>query len=114
MVTDFKELKVLDFNKNTSQHDDLRELTDYLTLYVNMRIPLAEKIILEPSDSGYIMFNSHHARIAEFKLYDDEILDVLITIAPKKIILSGIGRFQDRELMRIIVAVFKERVDLFF
>ena len=92
----------------------MRELTDYLTLYVNMRIPLAEKIIIEPSDSGYILLNAHHARIAEFKLYDDELLDVLITIAPKKIVLNGIGHFQDRELMRIIVAIFKERVDLVF
>ena len=114
MVTEFDELKTLDFHKDTAHDDDLRELTDYLTLYINMRIPLAEKIIINPTESGYALMNGHHNKIAEFSLFDDEILDVLVTIAPKKIVLNGIGRFSDRELMRIIVAVFRERVDLIF
>lgn len=114
MVTEISELKELRVCRSTEATDDLRELTDYLTLYINMRVPLAERIFIEPNENGYILRNSHHSKIAEFNLFDDEILDVLMTIAPKKIILNGIGSFRDRELMRIIVAVFKERVDLIF
>lgn len=114
MVTEFDELKTIGSQNTASQNEDLRELTDYLTLYINMRIPLAEKIIIEPRNDGYVLFNSHRNKIAEFELFDDELLDVLVTVAPKKIVLNGIGKFYDRELMRIIVAVFKERVDLIF
>lgn len=114
MVTEISELKELGSCRSAESADGLRELTDYLTLYINMRVPLAERIIIEPNDNGYVLRNSHHNKIAEFDLFDDEILDVLMTIAPKKIILNGIGGFRDRELMRIIVAVFKERADLIF
>lgn len=114
MITEFDELKTIGSQNTATQNEDLRELTDYLTLYVNMRIPLAEKIIIEPRNDGYVLLNSHHNKIAEFELFDDELLDVLVTVAPKKIVLNGIGKFYDRELMRIIVAVFKERVDLIF
>ena len=54
MVTEISELKELGSCRSAEAADGLREFTDYLTLYINMRVPLAERIIIEPNENGYV------------------------------------------------------------
>lgn len=99
--------------RKTNTKTELYNLIEYLTLYVNVQEAQIDRIIINASDTEYILFNSHHREICRMKIKDNNLLDVLVTLAPKQIEISSVTKFKDKELMKIIVAIFKERVNMY-
>lgn|GEM_PF-3938542 len=92
---------------------ELYGLLDLLTLYVNVQEALVDKIIIDINNTEYILMNSHHSEIERMNIDDNNLLDVLISLAPKRIVINKITQFVDKDLLKIIVAVFKERVEMY-
>ena len=88
-------------------------LLDLLTLYVNVQEALVDKIVIDTDDSEYVLTNSHSFEIMRINKYNNNLLDILISLAPKRIIINKITDFTDRELLKIIITVFKERVEMY-
>lgn len=104
----------LNYRNITSEEKyELYGLLDLLTLYVNVQEALVDKIIIDINKTEYILMNSHHCEIARMNIDDNNLLDVLISLAPKRIVINKITQFADKDLLKIIVAVFKERVEMY-
>lgn len=89
------------------------ELIDFVALYVNMQEALINKILITVVDNKYIVMDSNKKILFSLIEYDDALLDVVVTLAPKKIELYNILNFKNRELIKTIINIFKERVDIY-
>lgn len=90
-------------------------LIEYLTLYVNLQEAVINRInITVDADGKYIITDSHMREIFTLINYDDTLLDVIITLAPKKIKIYSINNFTNKELLKTILSIFKERVELYY
>ena len=89
------------------------ELIDFITLYVNMQEALIDRLLITVSDNKYIIMDKKRTILFSLIEYDDALLDVVITLAPKKIELYNILNFKNRELIKTIINIFKERVEIY-
>lgn len=103
-------IKVLNTNNINKEYSSL---IDFITLYVNMQEALIDKISISVCDSKYIIRDSRNNILFSIIEYDDALLDVVVTLAPKKIEIYNILNFKNKELIKTIINIFKERVDIF-
>lgn len=89
------------------------ELIDFITLYVNMQEALVDKLLITVSENKYIIMDKKRNILFSLIEYDDALLDVIVTLAPKKIELYNILNFKNRELIKTIINIFKERVEIY-
>ncbi len=104
------ELNVL--NKNNAQKE-YSELIDFVTLYVNMQEALIDKLLITVIDGKYVICDKKKNILFSLIEYDDSLLDLLVTLAPKKIELYNILNFKNRELIKTIISIFKERAEIY-
>ncbi len=104
------EIRVLN-EKHTN--DEYSELIDFITLYVNMQEALIDKIKITLMDNKYVVLDSYGNTLFSLIEYDDALLDVVVTLAPKKIEIYNILKFKNRELIKTIINIFKERVEMY-
>ena len=104
------EIKLL--NKNYS-NNNYYELIDFITLYVNMQEALIDKLLITVINNKYIIMDKKGNILLSLIEYDDALLDVIVTLAPKRIELYNILNFKNRELIKTIINIFKERVEIY-
>lgn len=97
-------------NNFTNQYS---ELIDLITFYVNMQKALVDKILITVVNNKYIVMDKEKNKLFEMIEYDDSLLDLVVTLAPKKIEMYNILKFKNRELIKTIIQIFKERVDMY-
>lgn len=104
---------VVELSKKSEAKKEFYSLIEYLTLYVNIQEALIDKITINIIDNEYVLLNSCKKEICRISEEENNLLDVLVTLAPKQIEINKITNFCDKELLKLIIAVFKERVDLY-
>ncbi len=106
------EPKINMLNKKYS-NKEYYELIDFITLYVNMQEALVDKLLITVINNKYIIMDKNRNILFSLIEYDDALLDVIVTLAPKKIELYDILNFRNRELIKTIINIFKERVEIY-
>ena len=104
---------VAKISKESQARREFYTLIEYLTLYVNLQEALIDKITINIVDTEYVLINSNKREIARISKEENNLLDVLVTLAPKQIEINKITEFEDKELLKLIIAIFKERVELY-
>lgn len=99
-------------NKNNAKKE-YSELIDFVTLYVNMQEALIDKLLITVVDGKYVICDKNKNILFSFIEYDDSLLDLLVTLAPKKIEIYNILNFKNRELIKTIICIFKERAEMY-
>jgi len=97
---------------NANDEAEYLTLINYLTMYVNLQEALVDKIYVVSNENEYIILDVKQKEIFSVINYDDALLDVIITIAPKRIKICNADKFKNKELLRVIVSIFKERADI--
>ena len=103
-------IKVLNSNYSKKEY---YELIDFVALYVNMQEALINKILITVINNKYVVLDCNKKILFSLIEYDDALLDVVVTLAPKKIEIYNILNFKNRELIKTIINIFKERVDIY-
>ncbi len=98
---------------NKYSNKEYHELIDFITLYVNMQEALVDKLLITVTENKYIIMDKKRNILFSLIEYDDALLDVIVTLAPKKIELYNILNFKNRELIKTIINIFKERVEIY-
>lgn len=106
------ETKIRVLNRNHI-NKEYSELIDFVTLYVNMQEALIDKILITVENNKYVILDSSKNILFSLIEYDDALLDLVVTLAPKKIEFYNILNFKNRELIKIIINIFKERVEIY-
>ena len=104
------DIKVL--NKNYI-NKDYSELIEFVTLYVNIQEALIDKLIITVDNNKYIIYDKRKKVLFNLIEFDDSLLDIVVTLAPKKIEIYNILSFKNRELIKTIINIFKERVEIY-
>ena len=104
------EMKLLNKNYENKEYSDL---IDFIALYINMQEALIDKISIAVVDKKYIILDKNKNVLFSLIEYDDTLLDVVVTLAPKKIEIYNILNFKNRELIKTIINIFKERVEIY-
>lgn len=104
------EMRLLNSNYENKEYFDLLE---FITLYINMQEALIDNISISVNDNKYVIRDKHKNVLFNLIEYDDALLDVVVTLAPKKIEIYNILNFKNRELIKTIINIFKERVDIY-
>ncbi len=99
-------------NKNY-ENKEYSELIDFITLYINMQEALIDNISISVIDNKYVIRDKDKNVLLNLIEYDDALLDVVVTLAPKKIEIYNILTFKNRELIKTVSNIFKERVDIY-
>ena len=89
--------------------NDFKLLLSYLTAYVNIKQPLSDKLLIDCKNGKIQIYTRKFTKIAEFEEDKENLLDMLVFIAPKEIELYNIKKFNNR-LLRVLLAIFKERI----
>lgn len=103
-------VKLLNRNHSNKEYS---ELIDFITLYVNIQEALIDKLLITVTENKYIIMDKKRNILFNLIEYDDALLDVIVTLAPKKIELYNILNFKNRELIKTIINIFKERVEIY-
>ncbi|MDY3928210.1 MAG: sporulation protein YtxC [Clostridia bacterium] len=104
--------KIIKFNNAAECQRDFYELIDYLTLYVNMQEALIDCIKISVIDNNYTITDADNKVIFSFIEYDDTLIDALVMLAPKRIEIFNPAEFRNNELIKTIINIFKERVEI--
>lgn len=104
------EMKLLNRNYANKEYS---ELIDFITLYVNMQEALIDKIKITVIDNKYVVMDKNRNILFSIIEYDDALLDVVVSLAPKKIEIYNILNFKNRELIKTIINIFKDRVEIY-
>lgn len=104
------EMKLLNRNYENKEYLDLIE---FITLYINMQETLIDNISIAVKDNKYVITDKYNNILFNLIEYDDALLDVVVTLAPKKIKIYNILNFKNRELIKTIINIFKERVEIY-
>ena len=104
------EIKLLNKNYTNKEYS---ELIDFITLYVNMQEALIDKIKITVINNKYVVMDKYKKILFSIIEYDDALLDVVVSLAPKKIEIYDILNFKNRELVKTIINIFKERVEIY-
>ena len=99
-------------SRNNTAEKDYIELLDYLTLYVNIQEALIDCIKIHIVNNEYMLSDLNGNVIFTFIESDDALIDILIILAPKRIQIYNTLNLKNNELMRTIIAIFKERVEI--
>ena len=97
---------------NSADDRDYSELIDYLTLYVNMQEALIDCAIISVINNNYTISDSCGKVIFTFIEYDDTLIDMLVMLAPKRLKICNPLDFKNKELIKTIIGIFKERVEI--
>ena len=104
--------RLKNIKKLNIDESDYNELIDYLTLYVNMQEALIDQIKINVINNNYTIYDTHENVIFTFIEYDDTLIDMLVMLAPKRITIRNPLNFKNNELIKTIIGIFKERVEL--
>ncbi len=104
------EMKLLNKKYENKEYSDL---IDFITLYINMQEALVDKISIAVIDNKYLIFDKNKNVLFSLIEYDDSLLDLVVTLAPKKIEIYNILNFKNRELIKTVINIFKERVEIY-
>lgn len=97
----------------TYENKEYSDLIDFIALYINMQEALIDKILISVVDNKYVIRDKDKNILLNLIEYDDALLDVVVTLAPKKIEIYNILNFKNRELIKTVINIFKERVEIF-
>ncbi len=92
--------------------DEYCALTEFLSNYTNNAPKICDTIKVIVEDDNYSVYDADMKMIAFVKNYDDTLLDIILNIAPNKIIIYNYNLFSNKMLLENIMAIFKEKVIL--
>ena len=98
---------------NRYKNKEYSELINFVTLYVNLQEALINKILITVYNNKYIIMDSNKNILFSLIEYDDALLDVVVTLAPKKIEVYNILNFKNKELIKTIINIFKEKEEIY-
>lgn len=89
---------------------EYEQLIDGLVLYIELQVPLIDTVNIVCDHDKYIVSDSKGNEIFTLIHYDDVLLDVILTLAPRSIIIIHSELFSNRELLDTLIKVFGSRV----
>lgn len=92
---------------------EYNQLILYLTKYVELQEPLVSEIYITAQQGIYKILNESFTEIVSLNHFEDTMLDILITLAPKKIYIYNVESFENKQLLKTIRRIFKTRLYAF-
>ena len=83
-----------------------------LIMYLDFQQPLIDSIEIFSFNEGYTIKDCNGRKILNLYFYDDVLLDVMLTLAPNKIIIKNYNLFKNKELLNTLCKIFDKRVVL--
>ena len=83
-----------------------------LTMHVEFQEALVESVEIICYEDCYVVNDSDGKNIIIIYLFDDVLLDVLLTLAPNSIVIKNHELFINKELLKTLCNVFNNRVSL--
>ena len=89
---------------------EYNQLIEYLTMYVELQQPLIRKILITVQNNRYIVLDDQYQEILSLIDFEDAMLDILITMSPEIIEIYNTEAFGNRQLLKTIHKIFRNRV----
>ena len=89
---------------------EYNQLIEGLILYAELQIPLIDTINIIQLNDTYIITNKKGEEILTIKYYDDVLLDIILTLAPTRIIIINADKFKNKELLDTVKRIFSSKV----
>lgn len=91
---------------------EYEELINGLILYTEFQESVIDELNIVKLKNKYIVFENNGNEIVSVSKFDDILLDILLTLAPKKIYLYNPELFQNKNLLNTITRIFQNRISI--
>ena len=91
---------------------EYQQLIEGLSDYLQMQESMIDTVLLTQNENDYIVTDKNKCEILKLSKFDEPLLDVLLTLAPKKIIINRPQSFLNQDLLETVISLFGDRIQL--
>jgi len=91
---------------------EYEQLIEGLTVYTELQSPLVESIKITPMEDKIKVTDNNEKEILSLIGFDEVLLDVVLTLAPREIIINNSNSFKNKEMLNTLIRIYNNNIKL--